>query len=124
MVSLLGGPADLLDRPARYLPHAPVTRAVRAGTTGRVLAIDGRAIGLAIIHLGGGRHRANHAIRHDVGITQLYEIGWPVEPDSTLGIVHAHDEASADRAVRELLAAFTLGAGQPPFLPLIIDRVA
>ena len=123
MVGLLGGPDDLLDHPHRYLPGAPIVRAVTAGSSGHVQAIDARAIGLAVIELGGGRRHADHTIRHDVGFTDLVETGTAVEGDTVLGTVHARDEASADAAVIAVKRAFELGPDQPEAMPLIVDRL-
>ncbi|TXM96647.1 thymidine phosphorylase, partial [Methylobacterium sp. WL122] len=55
MLAALGGPADLMEHPTRHLPAAPVIREVRA--EGKVARVATRAIGLAVIGLGGGRTR-------------------------------------------------------------------
>jgi thymidine phosphorylase len=117
MVAALGGPADLLEQPARYLPAAPVRRSVRQD--GTVAAIDTRAIGLAVIGLGGGRTRPEDAIDPRVGFTDL---AGPGDASGQLGIVHAADEAAADRAEAALRAAYRIGAA-PPGRPAIIERV-
>ena len=117
MVAELGGPADLIDGPARYLAAAPVRRAVRA--PGMVAAIDTRAVGLAVIGLGGGRARPQDGIDHRVGFTDLAR---PGEAGGLLGIVHAADEAAADRAEAALRAAYRMGEA-PPERPAIIERI-
>ncbi|HEX2525518.1 MAG TPA: thymidine phosphorylase [Geminicoccus sp.] len=124
MVAALGGPTDLIDRPHAHLPIAPVVRPVRAGERGHVQAMDARALGIAIIHLGGGRRHPGSMIRHDVGLTDLCEVGAPVEADTLLGVVHAGDEAAADRAVADVRMAFSIGPDRPVRQPLIVDRLA
>jgi thymidine phosphorylase len=62
MVACLGGPRDLLERPGAYLAQAPVVRDVPAPRGGFVSAIDTRAIGLAVVALGGGRTAPDQAI--------------------------------------------------------------
>ena len=57
MVSVLGGPADLLAAPDRHLPAAPVVLPVKAAAGGYVQTIDCRRLGLTVVSLGGGRHR-------------------------------------------------------------------
>ena len=57
MVAQLGGPADLLDAPGRHLPGAPVVTEAVPAEAGHVQGVDVRAVGLAIIDLGGGRRR-------------------------------------------------------------------
>ena len=55
MVTALGGPNDLLDKPGHYLPKARIKRPVLLKESGYISKIDTRALGLAIIQLGGGR---------------------------------------------------------------------
>ncbi|MHB2210543.1 thymidine phosphorylase [Methylobacterium sp. CM6257] len=117
MVAALGGPGDLIDAPAKYLPEAPVQRPVRQ--IGTVAGIATRSIGLAVIGLGGGRTRPQDAIDPRVGFTEL---AGPGESGELLGIVHAADEASADRAEAALRAAYRLGEA-PAERPAIIERI-
>lgn len=108
MVAALGGPADLLDRPAQHLPAAPVVRAVRRD--GPVAGIATREIGLAVIGLGGGRTRPEDGIDPRVGFTDLAR---PGEACDLLGVVHAADADAADRAEAALRAAYRLGEAAP-----------
>jgi thymidine phosphorylase len=117
MVAALGGPGDLLDAPTQYLAAAPVRRPVLQ--EGTVAAIATRAIGLAVIGLGGGRTRPEDAIDPRVGFTDL---AGPGESRGLLGIVHAADEASADRAEAALRAAYRMGEA-PAARPPVIERV-
>src|SRR5580704_5483114 len=71
MVAMLGGPRDFLRNPAKYLPAAPVVVAAPPPQAGFVAAIDARAVGMAVVALGGGRSRAADAIDHAVGFTRL-----------------------------------------------------
>ncbi|AWN34524.1 thymidine phosphorylase [Methylobacterium radiodurans] len=108
MVTALGGPADLLERPEQHLPAAPVVRAVRRD--GPVAGIATREIGLAVIGLGGGRTRPEDGIDPRVGFTDLAR---PGETGALLGIVHAADAGAADRAEEALRAAYRLGEAAP-----------
>ncbi len=110
MVAGLGGPADFMDRPAQYLPAAPVRRAVAPAQSGVVTAIDTRAVGIAVVALGGGRLRADDAIDHSVGFTDLAGIGAEVGPGKPIGVVHARSESEAEAAVAALLAAYAIGS--------------
>ncbi|WP_292222275.1 thymidine phosphorylase, partial [Mesorhizobium sp.] len=71
MVAVLGGPADFVENPEKYLPTAPVELAVRAEQAGFVTGIATRDIGLAVVTLGGGRSRPDDKIDHAVGLTRL-----------------------------------------------------
>jgi thymidine phosphorylase len=110
MVSALGGPSDLLERPDDHLPRAPVTIEAHAERDGVVAGVDVRAVGLAIIDLGGGRRREDEAIDHAVGLTEVAEPGERVGPHGQpLALVHARDEDSAARAAAAVSAAFRVG---------------
>jgi thymidine phosphorylase len=114
MTAALGGPADFVRRPAHYLPAAPVVRDVAAEGEGTVAAIDTRAVGIAVVELGGGRMRASDTIDHAVGFTALAGLGAAIGKGAPLGRVHARDAAAADRAVASLRAAYRLGGSAPP----------
>jgi thymidine phosphorylase len=122
MAAELGGPSDLLEAPERHLRAAPVVRAVEPARSGVVAAVDVRAVGMAVVGLGGGRARETDPVDHSVGFTEVAALGERVGPgDRRLAVVHARDEATADRAAGALRDAFTLGdvAGQP--LPIVLE---
>ncbi len=120
MVVALGGPADLLDNPSRHLVKAPVTRAVHAH--GVVTATDTRAIGNAIIELGGGRRQVGEALDLAVGFSDIAGVGTILDTDTPLAVVHAADEDGADRAAASLLAAVTIGETAPA-KPAVIHEI-
>jgi thymidine phosphorylase len=125
MVSELGGPADLVERPERHLAAAEVVRPVHPDAEGTVAAIDARAVGVAVVALGGGRTRPQDEVDHTVGFTDLAAIGDRVGPAAPLGHVHARSEAAAEAAAQRLRAAYRLagmGAEARP-LPPIVERV-
>ena len=126
MVQALGGPADLLERPERHLASAPVVRAVSAERRGYVAAIDVRALGLAVVELGGGRRRAGDAVDPRVGLAAVRGLGDVVGPgdDAPLCLVHAADEASAEPASARVRAAFRLADGAQPSAPPVRERLA
>jgi thymidine phosphorylase len=117
MVAALGGPEGLVEEPDRFLPRAPVTAAVLPETGGIVSAIDVRALGLAVINLGGGRARETDAVDHSVGLTEVAALGERVEADERpLALIHARDLDSARRAGEAVRAAYTVGE-DPPQIP-------
>lgn len=124
MVAGLGGPADIVERPDRHLPKAPVVLPALPARTGIVQRVDLRAVGLAIVSLGGGRSRAGQRIDPRVGLAEVAGIGTAVGPSRPLALVHAADAESASRAVAALQAAFETGdAGKPP-APVLRRRIA
>ncbi|MFQ5564829.1 MAG: thymidine phosphorylase [Paracoccaceae bacterium] len=124
MVAALGGPGDFLERPDAHLPAAPVVREVAPAAPGRVCAIDTRALGIAVIELGGGRRRAADPIDHAVGFTNLAQIGAEVGPDAPLARVHARSENASDAAAAALCAACAIGPEAPAEAPAILGRIA
>jgi len=121
MVAELGGPADLLEAPSRHLPGAPVIRPIEPGSPGVVSAIDVRAVGIAVVNLGGGRAREDDVVDHSVGLTEVAALGERVEPGGRpLALVHARDEDGARRAGEALRAAFVVSDS----LPAVPDPVA
>jgi thymidine phosphorylase len=123
MVSLLGGPTDLLEQPDRHLPTAPVRVAVLPTNPGTVYAVDVRSVGMAIVSLGGGRARVDDTIDPSVGLTDVAGIGATVGPDRPLAIVHARTDADAENAAAVLRSAFTVQDGQVADRPVVLRRV-
>jgi thymidine phosphorylase len=123
MVVALGGPGDLLERPAAHLPAAAVVQPALPAQTGYVAGMDVRAVGLAIVGLGGGRRRAADPIDHAVGLTEVAGIGAMVGPDRPLCLVHARSESDAEAAAAEIRAAVTVADSPPTLAPVIVERV-
>jgi len=123
MVRALGGPADLLEHPDQYLAAAPVRRAVFPTIAGTVRAVDVRAVGLAIVSLGGGRSRVEDGIDHAVGLTDVVGNGVQVDPSVPLAVVHARTEADADAAARSVRAAFEVDSGPVGDRPVVLRRI-
>jgi thymidine phosphorylase len=120
MVRALGGPHDLVERPARHLAAATLQRPMhlpRAGTIGR---IDARALGLAIVALGGGRTNPADAIDHTVGLSEVLGPGERVGADRPFAIVHARTEAGLEAAARAIEAAVSVVDEVPSMPPPVI----
>jgi thymidine phosphorylase len=123
MVAALGGPLDFLERFAEHLPAAPVVRDVAPLAEGVVAAIDTRAVGVAVIALGGGRTRPSDSIDPSVGFDALAPIGAAVGPDAPIGRVHARTEAGAEAAADALRAAYAVGAAAPLLRDPVLARI-
>ena len=65
-----------------------------------------RAVGLAVVELGGGRARAADAIDPAVGLTELAPVGAEVSADRPLARIHARNVAQAEAAAKRLRAAY------------------
>jgi len=124
MVAALGGPRDLLDKTDDHLARAPGVLAVTLPHEGYVCAHDTRALGLAVIALGGGRVRADQAIDHAVGLSEVAGIGERVGPGRPLALVHARNRAAAETAAEALRQAVVIEADAPAPPPLIHERIS
>ncbi len=123
MVSALGGPADFLENHKAHLQAAPVVRAVHAERARTVQKVAARAIGVAVVALGGGRTRPQDPIDHAVGLTELAAIGEAVDAQRPLAIVHARSEEAAEAAARAVRAAYVIGEDKAAPGPSILERI-
>ncbi len=123
MVRALGGPADLVANPDAHLRAAPLARALEAPRSGFIEAIDTRAVGIAVVELGGGRSRAEDAIDHAVGFTDLAGTGDEVGPGRPLAIIHARDEASLSRAAQGLARAYRIAEQPVARSAAVLERI-
>lgn len=124
MVAELGGPKDFVENWRDRLPAAPVVRDITATEDGYVTQMDGHALGMAVVHLGGGRMRGDDVLDPAVGISNCCMIGDRITRDSLIATVHAASVEAADRAEATIRAAITMGetAGKVP--PLVYERVS
>ncbi len=123
MVAALGGPADFMDRPS-CLANAPVVWPVRARRSGRVKAIDTRAIGICVLALGGGRTHPKDQIDPRVGLSELLGLSEPVTPDTVLCLVHAADTNQAQAVERSVRQAYTITEAAGFERSPVIERIS
>jgi len=69
-----------------------------------------RGLGNAIVELGGGRKRNDQVLDVAVGLTGIAGKGQPVKAGQELAIVHARDEADAERVAALVRKAFVIGS--------------
>ena len=119
MVAALGGPADFIENFERHLANAPVVQPVHAN--GYVVEVNTRAIGNAIIELGGGRRQVGEKLDLSVGFSDIATIGTQLDGNTPLAVIHAASDADADKAEQNLLAACRLGDSAPEAGPVIYE---
>jgi thymidine phosphorylase len=122
MVASLGGPADLMERPDHHLAVAPVIEAVPASHDGFIAEIDTRALGFAVVALGGGRTAPGQAVDPAVGLDRLASLAAPVRMGEPLARVHAANRDAARQAARAVARAYVIGDA-PPALPTLVERI-
>ena len=123
MIAAMGGPMGFVENPERYLPEAPVIREVSAPHSGYVTAINGEALGLAVVALGGGRQVESDLVDPAVGLSDVVTLGKPVQKGQPLARIHAAREAQADRAAAAVRSAITLSQSAPAKQPLIHEVI-
>jgi thymidine phosphorylase len=120
MVTGLGGPTGLLERPDQHLPQAPVIRPVLADQPGFISAIDVRGMGVAVIELGGGRRAVADTINPAVGLAAVASLGTAVGPGATpLCVIHAANDDDADRVSAVVKQHITITEAAPAPAPVI-----
>ncbi len=122
MVVGLGGPADILIQPSKYLGKAPVIKPCFAEEAGTVRVMDTRAVGMAVVALGGGRTRPGDSIDHRVGLTDIVGLGEEISGERPIAMVHAADDAGAEAAMARLRRAIRV-TGESRTGPVVIEEL-
>ncbi|RMA41758.1 thymidine phosphorylase [Rhodophyticola porphyridii] len=123
MVAALGGPADFVERWRDRLPAARVMMDVHPGEPGHVAAIDTRALGEAVVRLGGGRLVATDQLDPGVGLSDIAPIGARVDGARPLARIHAATEEAARAQAGRIRDAYVLAERAPDPPPLIHERI-
>ncbi len=113
MVTALGGPTDLMTNPDKHLPLAPIRREVIAPRRGYIEKMDTRAMGVAVMDLGGGRHKASDSIDYGVGLSNIQGIGAKLGPRNPIATIFARSENQADQAEKRILNAIIISEDAP-----------
>ena len=123
MIAGMGGPVKFAENWARFLPEATVIREVLAQQSGFITAINGEALGMAVVAMGGGRSVETDRINPAVGYSDVVRLGAKVSKGQPLGVVHAGRPDRADAAERALRAAIKIGSTKPTLPNLIHERI-
>lgn len=124
MVAALGGPVRFVEDWQRFLPEATVMREVTAQSSGYVKAIDGEALGLVVVGLGGGRMIESDPVDPAVGLSRVVRLGAWVEKGQPLCVIHAARPMQADRALAAVRGAIVLGDVAASAPDLIVEYVS
>lgn len=123
MVAALGGPADFMEDPWKYLPKAPIVRPVYARKDGYVSAMDTRSVGMAVILLGGQRKTPDQRLDYSVGFTDFAGIGEEVGSDRPVAMIHAANEETFAEAEKMIQNIVETSPEKPAESPVIYETV-
>lgn len=107
MVEAQGGRREDVYAPSS-LPDAKLVYDVRIDAAGYIEHIDAEKIGLASMHLGGGRVTKDSEIDLSVGLYLLKKVGDSVAPGDVVARIYASSEESAANAAKEILAGYSV----------------
>lgn len=111
MVTALGGPADFIENYDNYLDKAEIIRPVYASSPGIVQSMDTRALGMAVVSMGGGRRRASDNIDYAVGLTDMISLGEEANTEKPLAMLHVRNDAQFEEAQNSIQQAIVTGSG-------------
>ena len=106
------------------LVKAPVVQTLGyQGDPGWVGRVDARAVGEAVVQLGGGRKTKEDAINLSVGVETLIEVGQRVEPGQAVFRIHAQSAPDAARAVVMLEGAVAVSESAVSARPRVLEAM-
>ena len=114
----------LLKNQSPLLPKSKLEIPIYAETNGRVIGIDTRNIGLAVLELGGGRKLVTDSIDYSVGFTHLAGLNMSVDSDNPIAIIHANDRNSAERATKLIQSSYQIGKSFADEYPVVLTKVS
>ena len=123
IVEAQGGNPRVVDDPG-LLPQAGAVEIYTASRRGFIGRVEPRAIGRAIIEMGGGRAQMEDVIDASVGLVITTKPGDWVEQGEPLGTIFARDRAGVDTARAALGVAISIADEAEHPLPLISHRVS
>ena len=124
MVAAQQGPADFVERYDTYLPAPMLSKPVYADNPGIVSCMDTRALGLAVVAMGGGRQRASDSIDYSVGFSEMITLGERADAQRPLAMIHASSEDKWQQAAAAVKAALVLSDTAPAATPVVYRRVS
>ncbi len=122
IIEAQGGNPRCVDDPA-LLPQAEEVEVYYARSAGTVLRVEPRAIGRAVVEMGGGRRKIEDAVDPTVGFVITARPGQQVHTSEPLASIFARDAAGIEIGRKALDAAIEIGERQASPLPLIQARV-
>ncbi|MGR3616826.1 MAG: thymidine phosphorylase [Paracoccaceae bacterium] len=121
MIYAVGGPIGFVEDWQRFLPEASVMREITARESGFVRGMDGQALGMEVVRLGGGRMVESDQVDPAVGLSHVVQIGDRVEKGQPLAVVHAAREEAAVATASAVRQAITVSE-EPVIKPDLVHE--
>jgi len=122
IIEAQGGNPAVVEDPA-LLPQAECVEVYYAPSAGTIVEVEPRAIGRAVVQMGGGRQQVDDAVDPTVGFVITARPGQEVHTSEPLASIFARDEAGVAIARAALDRAIRIGEGRAGPLPLVAARV-
>jgi len=123
IIEAQGGNPAVVDDPA-VLPQAEAVEVYYARTGGTILKVEPRAIGRAVVEMGGGRRKVDDVVDPTVGFVITARPGQAVHTSEPLASIFAKDAEGIELGRKALDAAIEIGEGTAAALPLVQARVS
>ena len=121
MVSALGGPKNFLNTYGQHLPKASIVEDVFSDTEGYINSINTRAIGVALLELGGARKQVMDQIDYAVGLERILPVASFVDKNTPLIRIHAQSNETLEMVKPKIKEAFNIGRETVQGKPLIFQ---
>ena len=123
IIKAQGGNPRVMDDPG-LMGVAPLTEEYAAKRAGIVSRIEPRAIGRAIVAMGGGRQKVEDPVDAAVGFVFRAKPGDKVGAGQSIAAIHARDAKGLEVGRAALDAAVTMASGRgKSSLPLVSHRI-
>ncbi|MDH3493064.1 MAG: thymidine phosphorylase [Acidobacteriota bacterium] len=122
-VRLQGGDESICDDPSKLFDGGLVIRDVVSERSGFVQSVDTKAVGFAVLELGGGREKAEDGIDHGVGFCAKTSIGSRIEAGDPICTLYCRSDGQFEHASRRLKSAYSIGESSVEARPLVLEIV-
>jgi thymidine phosphorylase len=112
----------VVDDPG-ILPQAEIVEVYEAPRAGTLLRVEPRAIGKAVVQMGGGRQKVDDIVDPTVGFVISARPGQKVSKSEPLASIYARNADGLAIARAALKQSIEIGEGTAEIMPLIAARV-
>jgi pyrimidine-nucleoside phosphorylase len=123
IIAAQGGDPRVVDDPG-LLPTAERVEVFKAPARGTIRRIEPRAIGRAIVQMGGGRQKVDDVVDPTVGMVISARPGQQVAKGEALASIYVRDDAGLAIAREALARAIEIGDGPVEVPPLVAARIS